>query len=107
MQRPFNIGKVGDASFTASLVKRDAWHASKISKMLNPDEFGVLLIISGLFQFSRLKTKCLGYCESPISFFMRRWSSRTVGAVKMGTYHGLYCLRCCWPYFLLMVALGG
>ena len=29
-----------------------------------------------------------------------------VGAVKMGAYHGLYCLGCCWPYFLLMVALG-
>ena len=24
----------------------------------------------------------------------------------MGIYHGLYCLGCCWPYFLLMVALG-
>jgi predicted metal-binding membrane protein len=68
--------------------------------------FGVLLIISGLYQFSPLKTKCLGYCESPLSFFMRRWRSGTVGALKMGTYHGLYCLGCCWPYFLLMVALG-
>ena len=37
---------------------------------------------------------------------MRRWRSGTLGAVKMGTYHGLYCLGCCWPYFLLMVALG-
>lgn len=37
---------------------------------------------------------------------MRRWSSGTVGAVKMGLFHGLYCLGCCWPYFLLMVALG-
>jgi predicted metal-binding membrane protein len=68
--------------------------------------FGVLLVISGLYQFSPLKTKCLGYCESPMSFFMRRWKSGMVGAVKMGTYHGLYCLGCCWPYFLLMVALG-
>src|SRR5918993_219155 len=68
--------------------------------------FGVLLIISGLYQFSPLKTTCLGYCESPLSFFMRRWRSGTVGALKMGTYHGLYCLGCCWPYFLLMVALG-
>ena len=24
----------------------------------------------------------------------------------MEIYHGLYCLGCCWPYFLLMVALG-
>lgn len=68
--------------------------------------FGVLLVISGLYQFSPLKTKCLGYCESPMSFFMRRWKSGMAGAVKMGTYHGLYCLGCCWPYFLLMVALG-
>ena len=68
--------------------------------------FGVLLIISGIYQFTRLKTKCLGYCESPLSFFMRRWRDGTVGAIKMGTYHGLYCLGCCWPYFLLMVALG-
>src|ERR687894_176989 len=68
--------------------------------------FGALLVISGLYQFSPLKTKCLGYCESPMSFFMRRWRSGTVGAMKMGMYHGLYCLGCCWPYFLLMVALG-
>jgi predicted metal-binding membrane protein len=68
--------------------------------------FGVVLILSGLYQFSPLKTKCLGYCESPMSFFMRRWRNGIWGAVRMGTYHGLYCLGCCWPYFLLMVALG-
>ena len=68
--------------------------------------FGVVLILSGLYQFSPLKTKCLGYCESPMSFFMRRWRDGVWGAVRMGTYHGLYCLGCCWPYFLLMVALG-
>jgi len=69
--------------------------------------YGILLIISGLYQFSSLKRKCLGYCESPLAFFTRRWNgSSTIGAIKMGTYHGLYCLGCCWPYFLLMVALG-
>jgi predicted metal-binding membrane protein len=68
--------------------------------------YGIVLIISGVYQFSSLKRKCLGYCESPLSFFMRRWKSGTGGAMKMGTYHGLYCLGCCWPYFLIMVALG-
>jgi predicted metal-binding membrane protein len=68
--------------------------------------FGLLLVLSGLYQFSPLKTKCLGYCESPLSFFMRRWRRGIGGAVTMGTYHGLYCLGCCWPYFLLMLALG-
>ena len=68
--------------------------------------YGIVLIISGLYQFSSLKTKCLRYCESPLSFFMRRWRSGSIGAIRMGTYHGLYCLGCCWPYFLVMVALG-
>jgi predicted metal-binding membrane protein len=68
--------------------------------------YGVILLMSGVYQFSSLKTKCLGYCESPLSFFMRRWRSGTTGALKMGMYHGLYCLGCCWPYFLLMIALG-
>jgi predicted metal-binding membrane protein len=68
--------------------------------------YGIILISSGLYQFTSLKRKCLGYCESPFSFFMRRWKSGTVGALKMGIYHGLYCLGCCWPYFLLMVAIG-
>src|SRR5918994_452259 len=82
-------------------------NSSLISKKQQLDlVFGILLILSGLYQFSPLKTKCLGYCESPMSFFMRRWSSGTIGAVKMGTYHGLYCLGCCWPYFLLMISLG-
>jgi predicted metal-binding membrane protein len=81
-------------------------NSSLISKQQLDLVFGILLIISGLYQFSPLKTKCLGYCESPMSFFMRRWRSGTIGAAKMGTYHGLYCLGCCWPYFLLMIALG-
>jgi len=68
--------------------------------------FGSILIISGIYQFTPLKNKCIGYCESPLSFFMRRWSIGVLGALKMGTFHGLYCLGCCWPYFLIMVALG-
>jgi predicted metal-binding membrane protein len=81
-------------------------NSSLLSKQQLDLVFGILLIISGLYQFSPLKTKCLGYCESPMSFFTRRWRSGTIGAAKMGTYHGLYCLGCCWPYFLLMIALG-
>ena len=79
---------------------------SSTKQHLDDIVFGALLVISGLYQFSPLKTRCLGYCESPMSFFMRRWRSGITGAIKMGTYHGLYCLGCCWPYFLLMVALG-
>jgi predicted metal-binding membrane protein len=68
--------------------------------------YGSLLLIAGAYQFTPLKRKCIGYCESPMSFFMRRWRDGTSGAVNMGVYHGIYCLGCCWAYFLLMVALG-
>jgi predicted metal-binding membrane protein len=68
--------------------------------------YGGIMVAAGVYQFSALKAKCLGYCESPMSFFMRRWRNGAAGAVTMGTYHGIYCLGCCWPYFVLMVALG-
>src|SRR5215210_689875 len=68
--------------------------------------YGSLLVVAGAYQFTPLKRICIGYCESPMSFFMRRWRDGTSGAVNMGVYHGVYCLGCCWAYFLLMVALG-
>jgi predicted metal-binding membrane protein len=68
--------------------------------------YGSLLIIAGAYQFTPLKRICIGYCESPMGFFMRRWRDGTSGAFKMGVYHGIYCLGCCWAYFLLMIALG-
>jgi predicted metal-binding membrane protein len=68
---------------------------------------GILLIVSGIYQFSPLKERCVGYCESPLSFFMKRWKGNQLkDGLKMGLYHGMYCLGCCWPYFLLMIALG-
>lgn len=68
---------------------------------------GILLIISGFYQFTSLKKRCLGFCESPLAFFMKRWKGKKLtNGLKMGLYHGMYCLGCCWPYFLLMIALG-
>ncbi|MGC1927894.1 MAG: DUF2182 domain-containing protein, partial [Candidatus Nitrosopolaris sp.] len=37
--------------------------------------YGIIMIISGIYQFTSLKRKCLGYCESPKSFFMKRWGA--------------------------------
>jgi predicted metal-binding membrane protein len=89
-----------------------AWSVPMNSVVMSNDPkivgiiFGSILIFSGIYQFTPLKNKCIGYCESPLSFFMRRWSNGVAGALKMGSFHGLYCLGCCWPYFLIMVALG-
>ena len=60
--------------------------------------YGALLVLAGAYQFTPLKRICIGYCESPMSFFMRRWRDGTSGAVNMGLYHGIYC-----PWLLLGV----
>jgi predicted metal-binding membrane protein len=68
--------------------------------------YGIVLIVAGTYQFSLLKSSSLGYCESPLSFLTRRRQNGRTEALKMGMYYGLYCLGCCWPYFLLMVTSG-
>jgi predicted metal-binding membrane protein len=38
---------------------------------------------------------------------MKRWKGKQLkDGLKMGLYHGMYCLGCCGPYFLFMIALG-
>jgi predicted metal-binding membrane protein len=68
--------------------------------------FGIILIFSGVYQFSLMKRKCIQYCESPKNFFVRRWRNGAYGALEMGVHHGLRCVGCCLPYCILMVALG-
>src|SRR5215469_6390377 len=46
--------------------------------------YGIVLIIAGAYQFTSLKTKCLRYCESPLSFFMRRCRSGGLGLAIVG-----------------------
>ena len=68
--------------------------------------FWSLLVYLELYQFSPLKTKCLELWNHRWVSLWRRWRSGTVGDNDDGNVYGLYCLGCCWPYFLLMVALG-
>jgi predicted metal-binding membrane protein len=56
------------------------------SVRLSSTIYGAILVATGAYQFSSLKAKCLGFCESPMSFFMRRWRDGTAGAFTMGTY---------------------
>jgi predicted metal-binding membrane protein len=65
-----------------------------------------LLLVAGLFQFSRLKYACLAHCRSPMGFFMTEWRDGAWGAFKMGLKHGGYCLACCWALMALLFAVG-
>ncbi len=67
---------------------------------------GGFLILTGLFQFSRLKYSCLNQCRSPLGYFMTNWREGRWGALWMGAHHGTYCIGCCWALMGLMFVLG-
>ncbi len=67
---------------------------------------GGALVAGGIYQFTRWKMICLGYCREPIQFFMEHWRDGLLGAIQMGAHHGLYCLGCCWGLTLALIALG-
>jgi predicted metal-binding membrane protein len=67
---------------------------------------GGALLLAGLFQFSKIKERCLHECRHPASFLLR-WYQRGPGAAwALGVRHGLFCLGCCWGLMLLMFAVG-
>jgi predicted metal-binding membrane protein len=65
-----------------------------------------LLLMAGLFQFSRLKYACLAHCRSPLGFLATEWREGSWGAFRMGLKHGIYCLGCCWALMGLLFAFG-
>lgn len=67
---------------------------------------GLVLIGTGLYQWSPLKYACLRHCQSPLGFFMSHWRDGCVGAARMGFEHGLYCVGCCWLLMLILFLVG-
>tara|TARA_R100000306_G_scaffold62312_2_gene68532 strand:- start:102639 stop:103445 length:807 start_codon:yes stop_codon:yes gene_type:complete len=85
------------------------YHAGLLSAAMGKSSAplgGVLLILAGAFQFSRLKQACLRICRSPIGFIMTEWREGPTGALLMGIRHGAYCTGCCWALMLLMFVGG-
>lgn len=81
--------------------------------LLSPDmaaKSGVLsaaiLIITGIYQLLPIKNSCLAHCRSPLSFLNHHWREGTLGAVRMGFLHGLFCVGCCWALMMLLFVAG-
>ena len=66
----------------------------------------LLLVIAGVYQFSRLKRVCLSRCRSPVGFVLGEWRRGTWGGFAMGLRHGLFCLGCCWALMALLFVGG-
>jgi predicted metal-binding membrane protein len=83
--------------------------AALLSPMMvstSPIVGGVLLLATGLFQFTSLKHACLTRCRSPLGFLLNEWRDGTRGAFIMGLRNGNYCVVCCWALMSLMFVAG-
>jgi predicted metal-binding membrane protein len=67
---------------------------------------GGVLVLAGLYQLSPLKEICLSKCRAPMAFVLTSWRDGYAGALRMGLEHGLYCLGCCWLFFVIVFPLG-
>jgi predicted metal-binding membrane protein len=88
------------------------WLLQQIS-LLNPEMKitsktlgGLILIVTGIFQFLPLKHTCLQYCRTPLAFIHQHWKEGKQGALRMGMKNGLYCVGCCWMLMVLLFVAG-
>lgn len=65
-----------------------------------------ILIAAGVWQLTPLKAMCLGHCRTPLGFLVGHWRAGSLGAVRMGLEHGVYCLGCCW-FLMALLFFGG
>lgn len=99
---------VGAVVYVLSQVLSDIATLITPSDMVSwkPIALGITLVAAGLYQFTPLKRVCLSHCRSPLAFVAQHWRNGRLGALKMGIWHGTYCLGCCWALFAVLVAAG-
>ena len=69
---------------------------------------GIVLIASGVYQWTPLKDVCLAQCQTPFQFLMRLGGFRgdVPGCLLLGLSHGAYCVGCCWVLMALLFVGG-
>jgi len=66
----------------------------------------LILVVTGLYQFTRFKQRALMKCRSPMSFIFTRWRNGKLGAGLMGADYGLFCTKCCWVLMAGLLTVG-
>ena len=94
------IGIIPLAAFLAfrNLSARPAWL---------PAVSGAVLVVAGIYQFTRWKRTCLRACRTPLGFILEHdFGGGTRSAFLAGISHGAYCLGCCWALMAVLVVVG-
>ncbi len=66
-----------------------------------------VLAAAGVYQLTPLKDFCLRHCRSPVAFLLHVSGYKgRLRDVRVGMYHGAYCVGCCWGLMLVLIAVG-
>ena len=66
-----------------------------------------LLALAGIYQLTPMKEVCLRHCRSPLGFLMHFGNYHGhLRDVRVGVYHGMFCVGCCWGLMIVLVAVG-
>jgi predicted metal-binding membrane protein len=62
---------------------------------------------AGIYQVTPYKDFCLRHCRSPVAFLLHVSSyTGRLRDLRVGLYHGLYCIGCCWGLMAVLIAVG-
>ena len=67
---------------------------------------GGVIVAAAIYQLTPLKDVCLSKCRNPLMFVLHSWQPGRLGALRMGTEHGAWCVGCCWALMAALFALG-
>ncbi|MGA7208925.1 MAG: DUF2182 domain-containing protein, partial [Pseudolabrys sp.] len=96
----------GIAAYAGVLVAETAAARAALTPAAEAQIGGAIIMVAGIYQLTPLKELCLSKCRTPIRFIMTSWRDGTAGAFRMGLFHGIYCLGCCWLLFVILFPLG-
>ena len=65
-----------------------------------------LVLVTAMYELTAAKRICLDKCQAPLMFMARYFRPGAAGAVRLGIFHGVYCLGCCWVLMLLLFVAG-
>lgn len=66
-----------------------------------------VLAAAGVYQLTPLKDFCLRHCRSPVAFLLHVSGYKgRLRDVRVGLYHGVYCVGCCWGLMVVLIAVG-
>jgi predicted metal-binding membrane protein len=95
------FGLVAFAALVAT--GRLAEHAPDAARWLGVGIFAV----GGLYQLTPLKDICLRHCRSPIAQLLHYGNTKGPARdLRVGLFHGLYCVGCCWGLMVVLIAVG-